>query len=71
MARGEMIRFMAEIGAQHPEQIKDFDRGCRFADKLNGYKTGKGAIQFPHDQDIPLDLIAEIAKRSYENNATQ
>ncbi len=42
-----------------------------FADKLNGYKTSKGAIQFPHDQDIPLDLIAEIAKRSYENNATQ
>ena len=30
MARGEMVRFMAEIGAQHPEQIKAFDRGYRF-----------------------------------------
>ena len=33
MARGEMVRFMAEIGAQHPEQIKDFDRGYRFDEK--------------------------------------
>lgn len=30
MARGEMVRFMAEIGAQLPEQIKAFDRGYRF-----------------------------------------
>ena len=42
-----------------------------FADKLNGYKTGKGAIQFPHDQEIPLDLIAQIAKRSYKINTKQ
>ena len=33
MARGEMVRFIAEIGAQHPEQIKAFDRGYRFDDK--------------------------------------
>ena len=33
MARGEMVRFMAEIGAQHPEQIKYFDRGYRFDEK--------------------------------------
>jgi uncharacterized protein YdhG (YjbR/CyaY superfamily) len=42
-----------------------------FADKLIGYKTSKGAIQFPHDQDIPLDLIAQIAKRSYKINTKQ
>ena len=42
-----------------------------FADKLNGYKTSKGAIQFPHDQEIPLDLIAQIAKRSYKINTKQ
>ena len=42
-----------------------------FADKLKGFKTSKGAIQFPHDQDIPLDLIAQIAKHSYENNSKQ
>ena len=33
MARGEMVRFMAEIGVQHPQQIKDFDRGYRFDEK--------------------------------------
>ena len=33
MARGEMVRFMAEIDAQHPEQIQDFDRGYRFDEK--------------------------------------
>ena len=33
MARGEMVRFMAETGAQHPEQIKAFDRGYRFDEK--------------------------------------
>ena len=33
MARGKMVRFMAEIGVQHPEQIKDFDRGYRFDEK--------------------------------------
>lgn len=32
-ARGEMVRFMAEIGAQHPEQIKEFGRGYRFDEK--------------------------------------
>ena len=42
-----------------------------FADQLNGYKTSKGAIQFPHDQEIPLDLIAQIAKRSYKINTKQ
>jgi cytoplasmic iron level regulating protein YaaA (DUF328/UPF0246 family) len=33
MARGEMVRFMAEIGAQRPEQIKAFDRGYHFDEK--------------------------------------
>ena len=32
-----------------------------FADKLKGYKTSKGAIQFPNNEEIPLDLISEIA----------
>jgi len=31
-----------------------------FADKLTGYHTSKGAIQFPYDKPIPYDLIAEI-----------
>jgi len=32
-----------------------------FKDKLSKYKTSKGAIQFPMDEDLPLELIKEIA----------
>ena len=32
-----------------------------FADRLKEYKTSKGAIQFPYDKPLPLELIAEIA----------
>ena len=47
-----------------------------FADRLAGYKTSKGAIQFPWDKDIPYDLIADITRfrvkeaeknRNYDN----
>ena len=33
-----------------------------FAEKLSGYKTSKGAIQFPLDKPIDYKLIAEITK---------
>ena len=36
-----------------------------FADRLKGYKTSKGTIQFPHDKELPLELIAEIAVWCY------
>ena len=39
-----------------------------FADKLKEYKTSKGTVQLPNNRDLPLELIAEIAKWSYENN---
>lgn len=32
-----------------------------FADKLKGYKTSKGAIQFPYNKPLPIQLITEIA----------
>lgn len=31
-----------------------------FADRLQGYPTSKGTIQFPLDRPIPYELIAEI-----------
>ena len=40
-----------------------------FADRLTEHKTSKGAIQLPHDRELPLKLIAEIARWSYERNA--
>ena len=33
-----------------------------FADRLAEYKTSKGAIQFPYDRALPLELIREIAQ---------
>lgn len=39
-----------------------------FKDKLTMYKTSKGAIQLPHSQELPLELIADLARWSYQNN---
>lgn len=33
-----------------------------FSSRLTDYKTSKGAIQFPYNKPVPLELIAEIAK---------
>lgn len=34
----------------------------RFKNELAGYKQGKGSVQFPYNQALPLDLIAAIVK---------
>ena len=39
-----------------------------FADRLAAYKTSKGAIQLPNDKELPLALIADIARWSYDRN---
>lgn len=39
-----------------------------FADKLENYKTSKGAVRLPNDKPLPLELIAEIAAWSYAHN---
>lgn len=33
-----------------------------FGKELEGYKTSKGAIQFPLDKKVPLSLISKIVK---------
>ena len=39
-----------------------------FEKELSVYKQGKGSVQFPIDQPMPLDLIVRIAKfRAKEN----
>lgn len=39
-----------------------------FKHELSGYKSSKGAVQFPFDQPLPYDLIREIVKfRAAEN----
>lgn len=43
----------------------------KFQKQLSNYKSGKGSVQFPLDEPIPLELIAKIVKfRVKENLAT-
>lgn len=43
----------------------------KFAAELAGYKQGKGSVQFPLGEPLPLDLIARIVQfRAAENMAT-
>ena len=39
-----------------------------FADRLHDYKTSKGTIQLPNDKELPLELIADIARWSYDKS---
>ncbi len=39
-----------------------------FADELSVYKSSKGAVQFPLNKPLPLDLIARIAVYRAEKN---
>jgi uncharacterized protein YdhG (YjbR/CyaY superfamily) len=39
-----------------------------FAEELSAYKIGKGSIQFPLDQPLPLQLISRIVKFRVEEN---
>lgn len=39
-----------------------------FQDQLAGYKTSKGAVQFPLSDPIPYDLITAIVRHRVEQN---
>jgi len=39
-----------------------------FKDGLSGFKTSKGAVQFPLDQPIPYDIIRKIVIYRVEKN---
>ncbi len=39
----------------------------KFADQLVDYKTSKGAIQFQYKEELPSELIRDIAKRCKGN----
>ena len=41
----------------------------KFAKELSKYKQGKGSVQFPLEEPLPLDLIERVVKfRIKENN---
>lgn len=37
-----------------------------FQDRLSRYETSKGTIRLPYQQELPLELIADIAKWCWE-----
>ena len=39
-----------------------------FKEELSAYKTGKGSVQFPLDEPLPLDLIRRIVEFRAEEN---
>ena len=39
-----------------------------FADELSAYKQGKGSVQFPLDQALPLDLIKRMVEFRVREN---
>ena len=39
-----------------------------FADELSKYKQGKGSVQFPLDEPLPLDLIKQITLFRVQEN---
>jgi len=42
-----------------------------FKDELKPYKTSKGAIQFPIDKPLPLNLISKIVTYRVEENSNK
>ena len=40
-----------------------------FKEELKGYKTFKGAIQFPIDRSIPVELVKKIIQFRLEQNS--
>jgi uncharacterized protein YdhG (YjbR/CyaY superfamily) len=56
----------------HSKHIGLYPRGSAieaFKDELAGYKTSKGAIQFPIEKPIPTALVKKIVKFRLEENA--
>ena len=42
-----------------------------FKDALAPYKSAKGSVQFPHDEPLPLDLVAEIVRFRVAHQASR
>lgn len=42
-----------------------------FQEELVGYASSKGAVQFPYDQPLPLDLISKIVRFRVAENLSK
>lgn len=39
-----------------------------FRDEFKAYKSGKGSVQFPMDEPLPLELVTRVVKFKLEDN---
>ena len=42
-----------------------------FANELSQFKGAKGSVQFPHDEPLPLDLVAKVVRFRVAENAAK
>jgi len=64
---GNLIHF---AGFAHHIGLYPTPQGVEeFKEDLARYKQGKGSVQFPLDEPLPLDLIARIVKFRVQRNA--
>jgi uncharacterized protein YdhG (YjbR/CyaY superfamily) len=64
--RGALVWF-----GVHTNHIGFYPTGegiAAFKHELSGYKTSKGAVQFPLDQPIPYDLVRRIVRHRLAEN---
>ena len=67
--KGSLVWF-----APHKDHIGFYPTGSgitAFKQELAGYKTSKGAVQFPIDQPIPYDLITRMVKFKLAENLSK
>jgi len=63
---GNLVHFAAYDN--HVGFYPGADGVSHFRDELSGYARGKGSVQFPHDEPLPLDLVATIVKFRVDQN---
>jgi uncharacterized protein YdhG (YjbR/CyaY superfamily) len=64
---GNLVHF---AGYEHHIGFYPGARGISdFREELKQYKSGKGSVQFPHDEPLPLRLIAEITRFRVRQNS--
>lgn len=64
---GSLVHFAAfkmHIGFfPAPSGIEAFEK------ELSKYRTGKGTLQFPYNQEVPMELIRKVVKFRVEENS--
>ena len=67
-ARGTMVRWMAEMGAEGPDDLKRFDMGFRFAPELSNESGPRQTFVFMKRKVKSAKDGAVCADRAYNRN---